>query len=151
MKRSGIKRGDSELKRTGLTKKPAKKHTPKWYKQKVYEAFMAPYRGLPCEICGATHDATGRRSCAHHVISQGSCPHHKVTAKMVIVLCPKCHAWAHGGGLGNGKAVDPFNVRDFLTWLALNRTAQHEWCLAHRHDTATTCGKIPWQELYEAL
>ena len=131
------------MRRTGIRRKRKKKDSPAWYKMKVVEAFMKSYRGNPCAVCGATEGTV-----AHHIVSRGSCPHHIATPNMVIPLCKQHHRFAHGDRFANG---DAFAVCEFLQWLADRRPKQYEWCMAHRHDTALTCGKIDWQARYEAM
>ena len=123
-----------------------KKGSASWCREKVYRHFMDGYLGLPCELCG-----TDQGTHAHHVVSQGSCPYHKCSPEMVVVLCPDCHRYAHGGGLGNGKAANAFKVVDFMEWLELNKPEQFNWCEAHQHDTSAKLPKHDWITLYEAL
>jgi hypothetical protein len=121
-----------------------KKGSPGWCKQKVVDAFMKSYHGLPCEVCGVEEG-----TCAHHVVSKGSCPYHIATPEMVIVLCGDCHRWAHGGGLGNGKGANAFKVVDFMEWLEFNKPEQFHWCEAHQADTSVKLPKQDWITRYE--
>ena len=131
------------MKRTPIRRKRKRQGSPSWYKQKVVERFMKQRRGLLCEVCG-----TNEGTCAHHIIPKGSCPYHIATPMMVIVLCPRCHRWAHGDRFANG---DPFATLEFLAWLGANKPEQHAWCLAHRHDTSATLGKIDWEQRWEEI
>ena len=142
MKRSNLTR-KTELKRTGFRRKPKVKGTPQWFKKKVVEAMMASFRGKPCAICGKTEG-----TCAHHILPKGSTPHHIATRENLIPLCQSHHRF-------NRQicphSSDPFVVNAFLMWLAEHREKQYEWCMAHKHDTAATCGKIDWQARYEVI
>lgn len=141
MKRTPLRR-KTPLKRTGIKRKSSTKgKSQSYFKRKVVERFMAGYRGRPCAVCGKTQG-----TCAHHVVSKGSCPHHIATENMVITLCPKHHRWAHGDRIYNG---DAYAIMGFLMWLLRNRPEQYTWCMAHRHDTAATCGRIDWKARWE--
>jgi len=124
--------------------KAKKKGTVAWFKEKVVDAFMNSYRGLPCEVCGTTYG-----TCGHHYVGKGYCPRHIVTPENIIVLCIPHHG-------PYGKKMNPHSgcpslYHEFEAWVKVHKPDLFEWGKAHENDTSLTMGKIPWKELYEAL
>ena len=97
--------------------------------------FLAKYRGLPCEICGARGGWDGEKmsSCGHHLHHKGNCKKFRYDERNIVVLCPKHHSkWEKH--ISPHCEVGGFGVSRFNTWLKHNKPEQYEWWKSTEQD-----------------
>lgn len=58
----------------------------------LYNKFMAPFRGLPCDLCPTIKQYDGN---PHHIVYRSQSGHMTLVALNIIPLCVDCHADAH--------------------------------------------------------
>lgn len=84
------------------------------------DAFLARFRGRPCEICGKTEGWDGRkiRSCGHHLAEKGMHRKYRYDESMIVVLCPAHHS--RFSREMSPHADDTAAVARFYHWLEHN-------------------------------
>jgi hypothetical protein len=120
-----------------------------YYMKKADEAFMKPYRGLPCEICGKTSIVRNEReytTVAHHVIPKSRGRAFRYEPMNVVVLCFVHHMYS------NDMAPHSFNavaVGRFWAWLARTKPEQMAWVEANAGKKWG--GEWTYKAMYEKL
>jgi len=148
MKRTPLKRKTRLKRKKPLSKRAKKQKNPysSYWKNQAVEAFMAQYRGKPCEVCRTLGVHNRYMTCAHHLIAQGRASKYKCEPMNVIVLCPAHHKWDQHLA---AHSDNPLAVERFLRWMETHKPEQTAWWLEHEHDK--TIAKINWKELCDFL
>jgi hypothetical protein len=99
------------------------------------DAFLAQFRGRPCEICGSTgmiYNGRQTRSMGHHLLEKTLHKLHRYTPENIVVLCPKHHC-QHERSI-SPHSDDTAAVAAFYEWLRVKRPEKWEWFKAHCRD-----------------
>ena len=121
-----LKRGNSTLKRSNLAC-TGRTHRKAPSMAQRDEAFLRPFRGLPCAVCGRTwflRDERGNKikTCGHHLLEKSTHPEYRMTKENILPLCGKHHiSFAHD------------QKNEFMAWLEENRPEVLAWVEAHNH------------------
>ena len=96
---------------------------------KCDDLFLAQFRGLPCEICGARGGWDGKKkssSCGHHLHHKGNCRKFRYDRRNIVVLCPNHHSkWSKH--ISPHCEVNGFGISRFNSWLRVNKPEQYKW------------------------
>lgn len=82
------------------------------------DLFLAQFRGLPCEVCGATskmYNGRQTRSCFHHLLEKDLHRAHRYAPLFGVILCPDHHSQYSREMSPHSK--DTFAVMRFYKWL----------------------------------
>jgi hypothetical protein len=99
------------------------------------DTFLAQFRGLPCELCGATHAVKGgvkTRSCGHHILEKDICRAHRYSPENIVVLCPKHHARYVGSTSPHSKYQIEQGI--WWEWLMVVHGDRYDWAKVHKDD-----------------
>lgn len=110
--------------------------------------FLCRYRGLPCEVCGATSGVYNRRrirSMGHHALSKELHRLFRYDPRNIIVLCPDHHL----GSRMSPHSKDGVAVKSFYDWLNKNRPELSLFMDMHRDIRFD--GQYTYRNMYKLL
>src|SRR3990167_9198600 len=108
MKRSSLKRGKSNLKRSPLRKRSKSKATIDIADRKLQDWYRFIYRGTRCEVCGAPFNVM------HHHLLKSQSNAGRYEHNNLIFICFRCHSALH---FGDNNIVATYSIRRGEEWI----------------------------------
>ncbi len=111
----------------------------KYYRVRADELFMAPYRGLPCAVCGTT-----KGTVAHHNVNKARSKALRYDKRNITVLCQSHHKFSNDIA---PHSSNPMAVDRYFTWFRNFKTDQYRWLKLNERIVRKYSYKQAWENL----
>ena len=117
---------------------------PKLYwRKKADKEVTKYYTGLPCKICGTTH-----QTCGHHIVERSLSAYFRHCPYNIIALCIKHHKFSNEIA---AHSKNPLAVKAFIEWLKNNYPKGYECLETYKQYTGSDVdyeqAYYDWKEL----
>jgi hypothetical protein len=113
----------------------------KSYRVKADSIFMAPYRGLPCAVCGTTKGTVG-----HHNVNKARSKALRYDKRNITVLCQSHHKFSNDIA---PHSSNPMAVDRYFGWLSSHYLSKYNWLKENEHIQRKYSYKQAWENLKE--